>query len=88
MATDRFAGNPVTFVSTVPFGSSRTATRWSRTGLRACSPHERSDMRKSCPGFRQAHRATPSEHSERVHVGLENGLVLAPLVCILLAQVH
>lgn len=27
MATDRFAGNPVTFVSTVPFGSSRTATR-------------------------------------------------------------
>jgi uncharacterized protein YcbK (DUF882 family) len=27
MATDRFAGNPVTFVSTVPFGTSRTATR-------------------------------------------------------------
>jgi len=27
MAADRFAGNPVTFVSTVPFGTSRTATR-------------------------------------------------------------
>ncbi|MEA3072634.1 MAG: hypothetical protein QOD29_4080, partial [Alphaproteobacteria bacterium] len=56
--------------------------------LRACSPHERSEMRENWLGFRQAHRATPSEHSERVHIGLENGLVLAPLVCILLAQVH
>ncbi len=27
MATDRFAGNPVTFVSTVPFGASRTPSR-------------------------------------------------------------
>jgi hypothetical protein len=45
-------------------------------------------MRENRLGFRQAHRVTPSEHSERVHVGLENGLVLAPLVCILLAQVH
>jgi hypothetical protein len=27
MPTDRFAGNPVTFVSTVPFGTSRAASR-------------------------------------------------------------
>jgi hypothetical protein len=27
MATDRFAGNPVTFVSTVPFGAARTPSR-------------------------------------------------------------
>jgi hypothetical protein len=40
---------------------------------------------KAAPDFA---RLIGSEHSERVHVGLENCLVLAPLVCILLAQVH